>query len=69
MKDSITLYSSPTCPICKMLKMELDKHHIEYNINQNSEEQLALGIKQLPVLCVNGEMLQAPAARAWIKEH
>ena len=69
MEDSIILYSSPTCPICKMIKMELDKKNIEYIINQDTDEQIALGIRKLPVLSVNGEFLQAPEARKWVKEH
>lgn len=63
MKDSITLYSSPTCPMCKMLKMELDKRNIEYNHVNDVDELLRIGITHPPVLEVNGVRMQAPEAR------
>ena len=68
MKDSITLYSSPTCPICKMLKMELDKKGLEYSYVNDVDTLLRLGITHPPVLEVNGVRMQAPQARNWIKE-
>ena len=69
MKDSITLYSSPTCPICKMLKMELDSRNLEYTYINDVDELIKLGINHTPILEVNGTRMQAPEARRWIKEH
>ena len=43
----MTIYSKSTCPNCKALKMKLDKAGIQYTVNENEEEQAALGIKSL----------------------
>lgn len=71
MKDSIIVYSSPTCPRCKMLKMELAKKGVEYedyNIEEDPEKAKALGISQIPVLSVNGELFDFKKGIAWVKE-
>lgn len=44
------VYSSSTCPKCKVLKMKLDKAGIEYTVNENIKEMEELGIKTLPYL-------------------
>lgn len=46
----ITVYSSSTCPKCKVLKMKLDKLGIVYNVNENISEMEKLGIKSLPMM-------------------
>ena len=46
----MTLYSSSTCPKCKVLKMKLDKAGINYTVNENIKEMEDLGIKSLPYL-------------------
>lgn len=52
------IYSKSTCPNCKALKMKLDKAGIQYTVNENEEEQAALGIKSLPYLQLdNGTLL------------
>jgi glutaredoxin len=67
MKDSITLYSSPTCPKCRMLKIELDKHNIEYNETHETDFIAEKGFTSLPVLEVNGDFLTMPNAVKWLK--
>lgn len=44
------VYSKSTCPNCKMLKMKLDKAGLAYTVNENEEDQKALGFKSLPYL-------------------
>ena len=57
------LYSSSTCPKCKVLKMKLDKAGIEYTINENIEDMQALGIKTIPYLQTDdGSLLDFGAA-------
>ena len=63
------LYSSSTCPKCKVLKMKLDKAGLEYEVNENVEEMMALGIKSLPYLQMsNGKLLDFGAAIAFAKD-
>lgn len=54
----MTIYTSSTCPRCTVLKMKLDKAGIKYNVCEDIEIQKSLGIKSLPVIEFNGELLQ-----------
>ena len=55
----ILLFTSPTCPNCKMAKMLLDKSGIHYQMidaTTNVEKTKAYGVKQAPTLIVpNGD--------------
>ena len=42
------LFTLPTCPKCKVVKMKLAKAGIEYTLNENEEALLALGVKSAP---------------------
>ena len=57
--DEILLFTSPTCPNCKMAKMMLDKSGIHYHqidAAANAETTKAYGIKNAPTLIVpNGD--------------
>lgn len=61
----ITLYSTG-CPKCKVLKKKLDEKGIEYMVNSSVEEMTALGITQVPVLCIDGKLLQFKQAVDWV---
>jgi glutaredoxin len=65
----MTVFSSSTCPKCKVLKMKLDKAGIEYTVNENVEEAAALGIKSLPYIQLsNGKLLDFAAAIAFVRD-
>ena len=55
MKDSIKVYSLPSCSMCKMLKRELDKNSIVYTVCEDKDEMRKLNITSVPVLSINGE--------------
>lgn len=61
----ITLYSTG-CPKCKVLKKKLDEKGIKYTVNLSVEEMMAIGITQVPVLCVDGRLLQFKQAVDWV---
>lgn len=70
MKDSIIIYSSLTCPRCKMLKMELNKkgvEYVDYNIENDPAKQEELGIKELPIISANGKIFGMKEAKEWIR--
>ena len=60
------IFYSTGCPKCKILKQKLDSKSIQYTENNSVEEMLALGIVQVPVLSVDGALMQFPDAVAWI---
>lgn len=69
MEDSIIVYSSPSCPQCKMIKMQLQLKGIEYKDIQDVEVLASMNIHKVPTLCVNGEFfIGAQKARAKVKE-
>lgn len=62
---NIVLYSTD-CPLCFMLKEKLDAKNITYTENKDVDFMLAKGITSVPVLEVNGEMLNARKALEWV---
>lgn len=46
----MTVFSSSTCPKCKVLKFKMDKAGLVYEVNENLEDMKELGIKTLPIL-------------------
>lgn len=63
----IVLYSNH-CPCCDALKARLDKSGIDYVVNSDTDAMLAQGITHLPMLSVDGNMMNYPAALAWLNE-
>ena len=61
------LYSSSTCPKCKVLKMKLDKAGVEYTVNENMEDMEMLGLRSIPYLQVEGKLLDFGEAVAYVK--
>lgn len=61
----ITLYSTG-CPKCKVLKKKIDEKGIKYTVNLSVEEMMTIGITQVPVLCVDGKLLQFKQAVDWV---
>ena len=56
MKDSIKVYSLPTCGMCKMLKRTLDNKQIHYTVCEDTEEMARMNITSVPVMSVDGEL-------------
>ena len=56
--DALTLFTTKTCPNCKMAKMLLDKAGIKYNVidaEENAELTNKFGVKKAPTLIVPTE--------------
>lgn len=66
--ENIIFYSQEGCPQCKMIHMQLDKHHIEYTECQDIEKMKELGINHTPALCVEGKILQGKDIIKYINE-
>lgn len=61
----IILYSTG-CPKCDVLKKKLKAKNIEYVENNNVEDMESLGIDQVPVLSVDGNLMSFAEANNWI---
>ena len=68
MKDSIKVYSLPSCGMCKLLKRELDKRSIVYTVCEDTEEIGKMNITNVPVLSINGELFSFKDALKKLKQ-
>jgi glutaredoxin len=66
MKD-IILYSTH-CPKCNILKQKLDAKNIRYTENNNIQQMKTLGILTVPILAIEGELLDFSKAIEWINQ-
>ncbi len=64
MKQNITIYTTMTCPVCRMAKDFLTNMNLEYkevNVDLNPIEMIKLIGKtrrlSVPQMCVNGEWI------------
>ena len=63
--DKIILYSN-NCPRCKILKKKLDDNKINYEIIDNVDTMIDKGLSTVPVLEINGRMLDFKDAVEWV---
>lgn len=65
----ITLYTSPTCGTCKMIKMKLGMKNIPYNETHDIQPLIKRGIQRLPVMVLeDGTTFTSPTdMNKWIK--
>lgn len=49
-ETKMTLYTSPTCPTCRVVKMKFDKAGIQYDVVDDVAAVAALGFKGVPCL-------------------
>lgn len=61
------LYSSG-CPRCVILKKKLDAKGFQYDIFNDIDKMIEMGIETVPVLEVDGEMYSYAEAIKWINE-
>ena len=63
--DKCILYSTG-CPKCKVLKSKLDDKNIDYIVIDDIDEIMSKGIDSVPVLEVNGEMMNFKESMKWV---
>ena len=63
----VTLYSTG-CPKCKVLKMKLDSKNINYDTISDVSIIISKGINTVPVLEVDGNIMDFKTAVDWINE-
>lgn len=66
----ITLYSSPTCPKCKVIEAKFKKKNIEVIKEIDEDVIMGKGLKSIPwVQLQDGSMLDFKAANDWINAY
>lgn len=51
-----------------MLKIKLDNKKIQYEVNQSYEDMSKLGIRSVPILEMDGKLLNYIEANKWVEE-
>lgn len=64
-EPKVVLYSTG-CPMCGVLKKKLDAKNVEYTENNSIEDMSQKGIEQVPVLEVNGQLMNFKESIAWV---
>lgn len=61
----IILYSTG-CPRCMVIQKKLTEKNINYTKVTSEEDILALGVKEVPILSVDGDLMGFKDAVEWI---
>lgn len=64
----VVVYSTPTCPKCKVIKSKLKSKNIEYVENQDVDIMLSKGITSVPYVEVDGVLMDFNSANNWINQ-
>lgn len=64
----IVIYTTDTCPRCKILKTKLQMKNIEYIENHDEKEMEKLGIMTVPYLQIDDKLMGFAEANAWINQ-
>ena len=62
----ITIYTTDTCPKCKILKKKLDSKNIHYKEINDIEILKSLDIYEVPILEVDNKFLEFNDANNWV---
>ncbi len=65
----VKIYTTDTCPRCKVLKVKMDAKGIPYESITDVDEMQRLGIMSVPYMQVDdGKLMDFATANAWINE-
>lgn len=62
----VIIYTTETCPKCKILKKKLSEKGIEYNEVNDIEILKSLDIYEVPILEIDGKYLDFSEANNWV---
>ena len=62
----ITLYIMHKCPKCAVLKRLLDTAKIDYELFDDVETMIAMGMTSAPMLRTNGELMDYKDSIKWV---
>ena len=64
---SVVLYTID-CPKCKVLETKLNSKNIPYEVFKDKDKMIEKGLSTMPVLEVDGQLLDFGQAVKWINE-
>lgn len=63
----VVLYSTG-CPKCMVLEKKLEKKGIEYTVVEDAETINSMGYASVPLLEVEGKVMEFVEANSWVNE-
>lgn len=63
----VTIYSTG-CPKCKILETKLNQKNVNYNVIDDTDVMVDKGFQSLPMLEVDGELMDFGDAVRWVNE-
>lgn len=63
----VTIYSTG-CPKCKILETKLNQKNVNYNVVDDTDVMVDKGFQSLPMLEVDGELMDFGDAVRWVNE-
>lgn len=64
----MTILYTQSCPKCKILEQKLKSKNIEYTEFTDVEKMLGMGFSTMPMLEVDGVVMDFGTANKWINE-
>ena len=64
----MSILFSTGCPKCTILKKKMSQKGIEYTEVNDAQQMLDMGLKSVPWLEVDGQMMNFEQANKWINE-
>jgi len=65
----IKVYTTEICPKCKILKVKLAGKNVEYEEILDVNEMSGLGIRTVPVMMIDGELMNFGEAIKWVNNY
>lgn len=71
MKEPIILYSSSGCLRCRLIKLMLESHNVEYiEVKDNKQLMIERGFESAPVLEIDGKVIDDYGnILAWLEDN
>ena len=66
--ENIVIYTTATCPRCKVLKQKMKQKNIEYTEINDIQTVIEMGYQTVPVIKINDKILTFSEANKWINE-
>jgi glutaredoxin len=64
----VILYSNH-CPKCEMMKKMLDMKNISYDIFDNEDEMIKMGFSSMPMISIDGKIMDFSDGISWVKNN
>ena len=64
----ITIFTTSHCPRCQLLKTKLDQLNIPYEVFDDEEKMMDMGIQSVPMMSVDGRLMDFADALKYLNE-